>query len=210
MALVTVKIIGTTPLLYGKQLDSVKESNEKSDDFEERCWQERAHFLPDRDTLFIPGLAIKRMLEWTSKYRGEKIGRKGLAQLFESGVAVLDDMPLNKTRADIIKHRKFVPSDGKSQGGSRVFRNFPMIMPPWTGTVKIQIIDGRIDRGCMERHLMSAGTFCGLGTWSPRKKGMHGRFTVSIVSWLRDEWDPPARADEDPRPKTEKRAKALA
>jgi len=196
MATVSIKIVGKTPLLFGKKATSPIAENEGHDRYEERVWREKAHADEDGQ-LFIPAMAVKRMLESAAAYRSDKLaGRKTFTKLFEAGVVVVENAALNRTRDDIKKHEAFVPSDGKSGGGTRVLRFFPLVNIPWEATASVVILDGRITEEVLQRHLQTGGLFCGLGMWRAGKKGMYGRFVAQITNWERDDFDPPEAPQE--------------
>lgn len=189
MARVTINLTGKSPLLFGKPVQSTKEGQEKDGAFEDRVWKERAHQNPD-GTLYIPAMAIKRMLESAAGHTGDKIKMKSWKGLFEAGVAVFEDGKLDASIGDIERFTLFVPSDGRSGGGKRVWKNFPMLRK-WVLESSVIVLDARIDRDVFQRYLTHAGLFSGLGMWRPQRRGMYGRFDAEIVSWERDEFDAP-------------------
>jgi hypothetical protein len=189
MQVAIARLRGTSPLLFGKQIDQEdfpKKAKETHDTYEKRTWRERCHYKDD-GTLFIPAFAIKRMLENTAKYKGDKIkgqGQKTWTAKFRAGLQVENDMLLEgapKVEA-VPSMGKSVPSDGKSGGAKRVKRYFPIVQE-WSGEVRILLLDPFIQRDVVEDYLNAAGVVNGLGTWRPQNGGNYGRFTVESVEW---------------------------
>jgi hypothetical protein len=44
-------------------------------------------------------------------------------------------------------------------------------------------LDETITRDVLERHLIDAGNFIGIGRWRPRMNGLYGRFNAEIINW---------------------------
>jgi len=189
MQVAIAKIKGTSPLLFGRQIDSEdhpKKAKETHDAYEKRTWRERCHYTKD-GTLYVPAFALKRMLENTAKYKGDKIkgqGQKTWTAKFRAGLQVENDMLLKSSPKveDVPGMWKSVPSDGKSGGAKRVKRCFPIVQE-WEGEVRILLLDPFIQRDVVEEYLRQAGVVNGLGTWRPQNGGNYGRFNVVSVSW---------------------------
>lgn len=188
MELVTknFEIVGLAPILFGRAITSDKHAGEQHDAFERRVWQERCPLNGDGE-IFVPGLAFKRSLEWIAKYLGESIKGKGKAtytKYFRSGIMVVDDLVIKvggkpAKLADISMLREFVPSDGRSGSGSRVWKQFPMVQK-WTTSVTINVIDKLLqdDMARVKRYAESAGVYNGLGMWRAGVGGVYGRYRV--------------------------------
>ena len=160
---------------------------ESADAYDKRTWRERMHY-DEQGMVFIPNMAFKWMMTDISKFLGNKIPGKRNATYgkhFESGILVLEGMPLGIDRMDVIGETLFVPADGKHGSGSRVDRIFPLI-PEWKGKVTFYILDRVITREVFEEHLTEAGRFMGLGRWRPQRGGTYGRFKVVKVIWSED------------------------
>ena len=188
----TLKAHPGSPLLYGGPLRSPRNTkgNETADAYEERCWRERAH-ADSEGQLYIPGMAIKKMLDGVARFLKQKVPSKGsqtYIPYFGSGIFVASNMVLDKTLDDIEAFPQFVPSDGKPGGGSRVWRTFPLVRD-WSGDATIHILHPVITEQVFREHLEQAGIFIGLGMWRPERKGFYGRFRVEQL--------------EGPWPKTE-------
>jgi hypothetical protein len=185
MKVAHVKMSSVSPYSSSKVFTSDKLPREKPDDYEERCWRERLHVMPD-GKVKIPGMSFKIALELAAKFRGEKIKGKGQAtysKRFTAGVLVLEDLPLPDLATEVIGERLFVPSDGVRGGGKRVWKRFPMI-PTWSGQLDFHIMDDEtISEEVFLNHLEEAGRFIGIGRWRPERGGMYGRFNVDSVKW---------------------------
>src|SRR5262249_29790282 len=101
---------------------------------------------------------------------------------FESGILVLEGMPLGIQKDDVLPERLFVPADGKHGSGKRVWRTFPLI-PEWKGTVKVYILNRVITKEAFQGHMEEAGRFVGIGRFRPQRGGFYGRFTVENITW---------------------------
>jgi len=188
------RLVGQTPLLFGKQIDqdeNPKQPKETHDAYEKRTWRLRCH-TTNEGNLYIPSLALKRMLENTAGYQNERIKGKGMQtwkKKFEAGVAVENDMVLldadgNPISAEGVQGiSRMVPSDGKRGGATRVKRTFPIVAPPWQGEISILLLDPGVQRDKVEEYLRFGGIVNGLGMWRPQKGGSYGRFTVEEITW---------------------------
>ena len=175
----TFDIVGSSPISFGRPVQSIKKTGEKHDDFEHRTWRERVH-VDGKDIAFIPPMALKNCLTDVAQYLSETIPGKGKATFtkkFKAGVMVIDPMDLGVKLADIEGERIFVPSDGKRGGGSRVWKTFPVIRN-WTVEATAYIADPAIKPAKMLEYLTHAGKFIGLGRFRPINNGFYGRFTI--------------------------------
>ena len=187
-------LLGSTPILFGKQIDQddiPKEPKETHDAYEKRTWRNRCH-SDSNGHLYLPSLALKRMLENTAGYQNERIKGKGMQtwkKKFEAGVSVENDMLLLDANGKPIKAEgvpgisRMVPSDGKRGGATRVKRTFPIVAPPWKGEISILLLDPGVQRSKVEEYLRFGGIVNGLGMWRPQKGGSYGRFTVESITW---------------------------
>lgn len=186
----TVSIRGISPYTQGKvyPIDLKKADDETHDEFDARCWRQRAH-LNGEGFAVIPGPAIHKALIAAAKFRGERIpgaGAKTWTKRFGAGVMVLEHAVIDpRVTADTmdccVVH---VPSDGRPGGSSRVYRRFP-IFQAWAAKVKVVVVDGLIDEETFARHMDTAGKFVGIGTHRPSSNspGTNGRFAVDSVAW---------------------------
>jgi hypothetical protein len=179
MIKVVFEIEGTSPYSQGRPVMSEHGKQEDFREFEERTWRERMHTASD-GKVFIPPMAIKCCLQETAKYLSESIPGKGnntYTKHFEAGIMVVDPMLLNVKAADVAGEWLFVPSDGTSGGGKRVWKCFPTI-PAWNTSATIYILDPIITEEVFKNYVGYAGRFIGMGRFRPRKKGYYGRFVA--------------------------------
>lgn len=189
----TAYIIGETPLLFGKQIDQEripKEPKETHDTYEKRTWRERVHSNKDGN-LFVPARAFKKLLENTAGYQNERIAGQGMKTWkakFRSGISVENDMlvlvggkPVAKETVEGITQS--VPSDGRPGGAKRVKRTFPIIAPPWQGSIRILLLDPFVQKDKVEEYLRFGGVINGLGMWRPQNGGNYGRYSVDKIEW---------------------------
>lgn len=161
-----------------------KLDKESAEDYEERTWRERLNTLDD-GTVYVPPMAFKNALSEAAKYLSMRIPGKGKSTYtkhFESGILVLEPTPLGIKKDQVIGERRFVPSDGKRGGGSRVEKCFP-IVPQWKASVTFHILDDTITPTVFEHHLREAGNLIGIGRFRPRNNGFYGRFRVLGAKW---------------------------
>jgi len=176
----TAILEGQSPIVFGAPVESVKREKENHDAHEERTWRERARVDDDGQIMMIPE-ALKNCLANASKYLSEKIrgqGQKTYTAKFMAGVMIVDPLLFEVTRENVEKLRLFVPSDGKSGGTKRVWKNFPMIKK-WTTKATIHVLDEVITKDLLKRYLERAGVYVGLGSFRPQTNSWHGRFSVS-------------------------------
>jgi len=188
MKTVSFKLVGIAPLGFSRAIQSKRETGEGHDSFEERTWRERMHTEKD-GTVFVPPQAMKNCLAECAKYLSETIKGKGKAtwtKHFEAGLMCTDPMPVHDANGNIVKAnevepvRVFVPSDGKRGGGSRVWKNFPVIPHPWRISGELHLLDPllRDNTDKVYEYLEHAGQFIGIGYFRPRRSGYYGRFKV--------------------------------
>jgi hypothetical protein len=160
----------------------VKPEGESHADFDDRVWRERLH-VDNEGRVFIPPMALKKGLEATAKYLAEKIPGEGKAtwtKHFKQGIMVLDPLIIpGVDPAKVQGERLYVPSDGKSGSGSRVWRTFPTI-PEWKTEAIIYVADPKLIKKIdkIKEFLDHMGLFNGFGRFAPRVGGFYGRFVV--------------------------------
>lgn len=179
-------LVGTAPLLFGAVKKSIKEGNELDDEFENRTWRERLNINKNNEVV-MSGYAIKSCVLDAASYLSEKIkgqGQRTYAAKFQAALRadavefpVLDSDGSAIKPEDVERLSKFVPADGKTGGGKRVWRFFPIIND-WQIPCRLIITDEIIDSERVLRYLQAAGAFKGLGTWRPARKGDYGTFIV--------------------------------
>lgn len=174
-------LIGLSPIGFSAPITSEKETGETHDAYELRTWREKMH-VDASDEVFIPPMAIKNCLASVAQYLSEAVPGKGMAKYtkhFKSGIMVTEPLMLRVKGADVKPQRQFVPSDGKTGGGKRVWKHFP-VLPTWKTHTTIIVLDPvLIDKpGKIEEYLGHAGKFIGLGWFRPERNGYFGRFEV--------------------------------
>lgn len=182
-AVVTIK--GVSPLSQSAPIRSEKPSQEQHGEFELRVWRERIN-VDDQGIAYIPAMAFKNALSAVAKYLSMKVPGKRNATYtkhFEAGIMVADNMSLRTPADAVLGEQRFVPSDGKRGGGSRVWKTFPY-WPAWGGDVICHILDDTITKEAFEEHIRAAGQFIGVGRFRPQNNGTYGRFEVERVRWV--------------------------
>jgi len=190
---VRVNLLGVAPYSQSQAFRSEKRNREGADEYDERCWKERAHFDED-GFVCVPGTSIYLALLQAAQFRGDKIagrGNKTYADRFAFGVQI--EEPLLRLAPEIHQddlqgERRFVPADGnpayKARGASkRVWRRFPFVPPGWRLTVPVVILDELVTDDVFEKHLVDAGKFIGIGRFRPASRGWYGRFAVESFDW---------------------------
>ena len=168
------------------KLDGGKESNAN---FEERTWQEKAHYNA-AGHVFITPMAFKWSLEKAAAFLSEPIPGKGKSKYtkhFKSGILVIEGLviPPGITRDEV--RRDFgwwghMNADGRRGSGTRVMRCFPDF-PTWSGVVSYHVLDATITEDVFERYLKEAGNFIGIGRFRPENGGYYGRYKVNSIHW---------------------------
>lgn len=176
------KLKSASPYSQSRALQSKKSRDETHDEFEERCWRERVH--ADEDGMaFMPPMMFKNCLSEAAKYKSIQIPGKGKATYtkhFKAGVMTVDTIPLGVHVDDVTSERLFVPSDGRTGGSSRVWKNFPLFRQ-WQADVDWLVFDELIDEDVFRLHLADAGQFIGVGRFRPINNGYYGRFSVESL-----------------------------
>ncbi len=179
---VTFKIVGAGSYSQSKVISTPKKDKETNDAHEERCWRDRMHRNNEGD-VYIPPMAIRNCLASTAKFLGMQIPSKGKATYrkhFDAGLICVEPIQLLINGGtihfeDADMEKLFVPSDGITGGGKRVFKHFPLFTN-WSGFVSLQIVDDTITESVFEEHLQQAGLFRGIGRFRPERNGFYGRF----------------------------------
>lgn len=174
-------LVGVAPISFSAPIQSTKKTGETHDAFEDRTWRERTH-RDERGMAFIPPQALKNCLSEAAKFLGESVpGKRGstYTKHFESGILVVDPMPLGVKADEIPGERLFVPPSGKRGDGKRVWKTFPTLAK-WKVHCVLYVLDpvllDKPDK--VKEYLGHAGKFIGLGRFRPRNNGFYGRFNV--------------------------------
>lgn len=181
------ELIGMTPLGYSAFIRSKRGLDEPHDAFEERTWKERLHSNGD-GVAIIPPMNLKNCMRDVAQHLGERVKGKGMATYskhFKSGIMVTDNMTVcdrnwKPVPVDAVeKFSHMVPSDGKTGGGKRVLKHFPMIRE-WQTRCEFFVIDPVIIAvpAKVEAYLRHAGKFIGIGFFRPARSGNWGMWDV--------------------------------
>lgn len=182
MKTVQVTIEGVAPISFSAPIQSVKKQGEAHDAFEERTWRERMHV--ENDEIFIPPGALKGCIQDTAQYLSEPIPGKGSSKYtkhFQAGIMVVSPLMLGMKPKDVDCDRRFVPADGKPGGGKRVWKNFPIVPPPWECDAEILVLDPTLEDHIhkVREYLEYGGKLIGMGRFRPRNRGHYGRFKLT-------------------------------
>lgn len=187
----TVHIVGSSPLMYGKQVFEDKLDEETDAQYEERTCLKKVH-VDHEGCIGINPQAIKFSLEWAASWNNMKVpggagGKETFKRRFTAGVASYDtfirvaregrDLVLD----DVEVQRLSVPSQGERGGKKRVVRNFPTLNLPWEATFQMVILDHAIDYDVFSKHIRTSGIFDGIGSMRIRNGGPNGRYDVKSV-----------------------------
>lgn len=184
MRTVQVKVKGVAPLGFSRHYEVPKLEKESPADYEERTWRNRLH-VDKEGQVVIPPMMWKNMLRDVGAFLSEKISGKGnetFKKHFLSGLLVIDPSPLGVAAKDVSSERLFVPSNGISGGGKRVWKNFP-VLHQWDAQFTVYILDQTITEKVFERHVIEAGKYIGIGFFRPARGGIKGRFEVVSFKW---------------------------
>lgn len=160
---------------------------------EKRTWQARMH-LDESGAPFMPAMSLKKSLDSASAYLGKIPGERNATYVkrFKSGLLITDNIKLlvpdkgGKQRPakadDFDGEWLFLDANGKggAAGSSRVKRRMPRLIQ-WSADAEVHLIDEVITHDVLERALVDAGRFVGLGRFRPQSGGFYGRFIVDTI-----------------------------
>ena len=190
MRTATVELESASPYSSSGVHQTPKLDKETHDDYEKRTWRERI-LVNDQNQIIIPPTAFTNGLSDTARFMPKTIpGRRGATytKYVESGLLVMDPVvlhgPNNKPipKDEVKGEWRFVPADGRTGGGRRVWKCFALI-PQWKGTLTLYVVHDLLTPPIIEEYFNEMGLFIGLGRFRPQKRGFYGRFTVKKVSW---------------------------
>lgn len=185
MRTVTANLESLSPYSQSRHYtDPPKGDKELHKDYETRTWMHRCH-ADDNGNVVIPPMAFKNCIAEAAKFLSVKVpGQRNATwtKHFEAGILVVEGITLPIKRDDVEGEWRFVPSDGKRGGGSRVDKCFPVIRK-WAGSVKFYIVNDLITKDAFEYHLQEAGSLIGIGRFRPRNNGYYGRFKATKIAW---------------------------
>jgi len=186
-----VKVTGTAPLVYGRQVFADKMNEETPAQFEQRTCLEKVHVDHD-GRVVINADAVKRSLEWAASWRNDKVpggagGKATFKKRFTAGVQPSKPAFLISNGKKVLKKEDLevqalsVPSGGDRGGKKRVVRHFPTVNPPWSSVFEMIILDHAIDDNVFRVHIETAGLFDGVGSMRRGNGGPNGTFVVDDV-----------------------------
>jgi hypothetical protein len=110
-------------------------------------------------------------------------GKSTYTKHVEAGVAVIQPVMLGVRATNVQSEALFLPADGRSGSGKRVWKYYPFI-PEWEGDVELIVLDETVNQtsqrtGNPVLHdiVEGAGQYIGLGRFRPRNNA-YGRFIV--------------------------------
>ena len=186
-SIATVTIEGMSPLSHSRDHGDPHLQGESHDAYDLRTWRSKLN-AAERDgkmTVVIPAHGIHQALMSACKYSKDQIPGQGKATWtakFTSGIAFFEDPSLNIDPETVKSIRLSQNADGVRGSARRVLRTFP-IMPVWSSTFDVYILDPIITKDVFMDKIEKAGMFIGLGRFRPEKGGINGRFKVAALSW---------------------------
>lgn len=173
----------TSPISFSRYHATPKRDRESEQDYEERTWRERLH-ADGKGNVLIPLFAFKNALDGAAKYEGKKIpGKKNatFTKHVHSGVMVESAVTLPVKKSDVRGEWRFVPADGTPGGARRVMKCFPVI-DEWNAQVSFAVIDEIVTKDILQDFLEIAGSYIGIGSFRPERRGIWGRFRVVTLA----------------------------
>ncbi len=190
---IVVQLQGISTYSASKPVAVEKKKKESDADFDDRTWQDKAHYDQSTGEVYLPPMALKNCIADAAQYLSIKTkGNATYTKHFKAGVLVTEKAylinPKIKRRILIDELRKeptFVPSNGQAGGGKRVWKNFPCV-DEWEATATFYILDDIITESVFLEHLRQAGALIGLGRFRPIRNGYYGRFRVANYEWTEE------------------------
>lgn len=182
-----VTISGITPLSHSRQHDEPKLDGESHEAYDKRTWRAKLNTAvrDGKPTIVIPAHGLHQAIAAAAKYSKRQIPGQGKATWtakFTAGITLLEDPALNIDPATVDGVTISCNADGIRGSGKRVPRKFPII-PTWTASFDVLILDPIITREIFEEMLEMAGMFIGIGRFRPEKGGTNGRFKIDALGW---------------------------
>jgi hypothetical protein len=186
-SIATVTLRGISPLSQSHQHDEPRLESESPDAYDARTWRSKLNTAV-RDgklTVVLPAHGFQQALAAAAKYSKRQIPGQGKATWtakFTAGIFLLEDPSLNIDPATVVSVTISANADGVRGSGKRVTRRFP-IMPEWSTTFDIHILDPIITEPVFREMLELAGLYIGVGRFRPEKGGINGRFALDKLVW---------------------------
>ena len=182
-----VTITGITPLSQSRQHDDPKLDGERMDDYDKRTWRSKLNVATrqGKQSIVIPAHGLHQAIAAAAKYSKRQIPGQGKATWtakFTAGITLLEDPALGIDPATVDGVTISANADGVRGSGKRVPRKFPII-PAWSASFDVLVLDPIITREVFEEMLTMAGMFIGIGRFRPEKGGTNGRFKIDAIGW---------------------------
>ncbi len=184
MRVVSIEVESLSPYTQSRGHQEPKLDREAADDYESRTWRSRMH-VDENGNVFIPAMQFINAIQQAAKRLSLKIPGRGQATYtkhFVSGIMMLENLTLPIKAKDVIPEVLFVPSDGVKGSGKRVRKTFGVI-PKWSGTIEVTVMDDTITPSVFEQVFKEAGMYIGIGFWRPANGGLKGRFAPKKFDW---------------------------
>jgi hypothetical protein len=186
-SIVTLTLASLTPYSQSRQHDEPKLEGERHDDYDARTWRAKLNTAERNgaQTVVIPAHGLMQAIAAAAKYSKRQIPGQGKAtwtKKFEAGIALLEDPALGIDPATVGSITISANADGVRGSGKRVQRRFPII-PAWSATFDIYILDPIITEPVFREMVGIAGMFIGIGRFRPEKGGTNGRFKIENAVW---------------------------
>lgn len=186
-----VTLVSQTAYSQSHQHDEPFLEKESHDAYDLRTWRSKMNTATREDgtrTVVIPAHGMQQAIAASARYAAIKIPGKGAAtwtKKFVAGIALVADIDLNVDPATVDFVTISANADGVRGSGKRVRRRFPII-PKWSATFEVVILDPIITEDIFREVMDGAGMFIGVGRFRPEKGGINGRFSVQHIEWRDD------------------------
>lgn len=182
-----VTIEGITPYSQSRQHDEPKIEGENLTDYDKRTWRAKLNTATrnGKPTVVIPAHGLHQAIASAAKYSKRQIPGQGKATWtakFTAGITLLEDPALGIAPDTVDGVTISANADGVRGSGKRVPRKFP-IMPEWSATFDVMVLDPIITEDVFAEMLTMAGMFIGVGRFRPEKGGTNGRFRIKSLVW---------------------------
>jgi len=186
-SIATLTLTGISPYSQSRQHDEPKLPGETHEDYDARTWRSKLNtaIRDGAPTVIMPAHGIQQSIAAAAKYSKRQIPGQGKATWtakFKAGIALLEDPTLNINPADVAAVTISANADGVRGSGKRVTRRFP-IMPQWSATFDVYILDPIITQDVFREMVQIAGMFIGFGRFRPENGGTNGRFQIEKLVW---------------------------
>lgn len=172
---INVKVEGISPLLMNrfrdKSIDS--ESKKRTGSMEKGDIEDKLYQIEGKN--YIPAVYFRNSLVESSKqFKIIGKGKSTYSKLVGATVEVIPEMiPLNES------YEAF-----KIAGVNPMTKGRMMVTRPrfnkWSAEFQIILNDDGIPKSVMNEILEQSGHYVGIGDWRPEKKGMFGKFMVTL------------------------------